>query len=47
VTCARTLEEVLAAADADSADEPPMTQEEADLVAVILAPHLAQEASAA
>jgi hypothetical protein len=34
VTC-RTMEEVLAAADADSEDEPPMSRETADRVAAI------------
>lgn len=36
----RTLAEVLAAADADSAGDPPLSQDQADLVAAILAPHL-------
>lgn len=36
----RTLDEVLAAADADSAGDPPLSQDLADLVAAILAPHL-------
>jgi hypothetical protein len=36
VTC-RTINEVLAAADADSVGEPPMSQAAADRVAVILA----------
>jgi hypothetical protein len=35
----RTLEEVRAAADADSAADPPLTQDQADLVATILAPY--------
>jgi hypothetical protein len=36
VTC-RTIEEVIAAADADSVGEPPMSQAAADQVAAILA----------
>jgi hypothetical protein len=35
----RTLAEVEAAADADSIGEPPLTQEQANRVAAILAPH--------
>lgn len=34
----RTLDEVLAAADADSAGEAPLTQKQADQVAAILLP---------
>lgn len=37
----RTLDEVLAAADADAAGDPPLSQDQADLVAAILAPHQA------
>jgi hypothetical protein len=37
----RTLAEVLAAADRDSLDDPPLSQEQADYVAALLAPHLA------
>jgi hypothetical protein len=39
MTACRTLDDVLAAADADSAGEPPLSQDQADLVAAILAPH--------
>jgi hypothetical protein len=39
MTVCRTLEEVIAAADADSAAVPPLTQAQADQVAAILAPH--------
>ena len=35
----RTLAEVEAAALADAASDPPLSQETADLVAAILAPH--------
>ena len=37
MTTCRTLDEVYAAADADSIGEPPLTQAQADLVAAILA----------
>ncbi len=36
----RTLDEVLAAADADSASVPPLSQAQVNLAAVILAPYL-------
>jgi hypothetical protein len=39
MTTCRTIAEVLAAADADSVGEPPMTQAQADLIAIILAPY--------
>jgi hypothetical protein len=39
MTTCRTLDEVYAAAAADSIGEPPLTQAQADLVAVILAPY--------
>lgn len=39
MTTCRTLDEVLAAAGADSIGEPPLTQDQADLIAAILAPH--------
>jgi hypothetical protein len=39
VTACRTLAEVLAAADADSRDDPPLSQGQADLVAALLAAH--------
>ena len=35
----RTLADVLAAADADSKNDPPLTQDQADLVTALLAPH--------
>ena len=35
----RTLDEVRAAALADAQDDPPLTQDQADLVAAILAPY--------
>jgi hypothetical protein len=38
VTTCRTLDEVYAAAKADAHDDPPLSQEVADLVAAILAP---------
>lgn len=36
----RNLTEVFAAADADSVNDPPLTQAQADRIAAILAPHL-------
>lgn len=39
MTACRNLDDVLAAADADSQDDPPLTQAGADLVAALLAPH--------
>lgn len=36
----RTLDEIYAAADAESVNYPPLTQEQADRIAAILAPHL-------
>ena len=45
MTTCHSLGEVLAAADADSADEPPLTQEQADEIAVILYPARAQTAA--
>lgn len=39
MTTCRSLAEVLAAADADSKADPPLTQAAADLVAAILAPY--------
>jgi hypothetical protein len=39
MTVCRTIAEVLAAADADSRDDPPLSQDQADLVAALLAPH--------
>jgi hypothetical protein len=35
----RTLADVLTAADDDSHTDPPLTQDTADLIAAILAPH--------
>ena len=44
----RTLDEVLAAADADSASIPPCTQAQVNLAAMLLAPYLpAREMQAA
>lgn len=45
MTDCRSLDAVLAAADADSRDDPPLTQDAADHVAALLAPH--QDAVAA
>jgi hypothetical protein len=39
MTACRTVDEVLAAADADSRDVPPLDQDTADLAAALLAPH--------
>jgi hypothetical protein len=39
MTTCRTLDEVIAAAKADAADDQPLTQEQADLAAALLAPH--------
>ncbi len=39
MTTCRTLDEVLAAADAASRDDPPLSQDQADLVAALLAAH--------
>jgi hypothetical protein len=39
MTVCRTIAEVLAAADADSRDDPPLSQDQAGLVAALLAPH--------
>lgn len=43
----RTLAEVLAAADADSRSDPPLSQDLADYVAAVLAPHRTRAARAA
>lgn len=40
MTYCRSLDDVLAAADADSAGDPPLTQEQADNCAALLAPHV-------
>lgn len=42
----RTLADVYAAADADSAGDPPLSQAQADYVAALLAPHVAALAAA-
>ena len=42
MTLCRSLAEVIAAAQADAAADPPLTQEGADQVAAILAPWYAQ-----
>lgn len=42
----RSLADVLAAADADSQADPPLSQATADYVAALLAPHLAALAAA-
>jgi hypothetical protein len=39
MTVCRTIDEVRAAADADSRDDPALSQEQADFIAAILAPH--------
>ena len=46
MTTCHSLDDVLAAADAESEDEPPMSQEAADQVAAILWPVRAQEPAA-
>jgi hypothetical protein len=46
VTTCRTADEVRAAALADAKDDPPLTQDQADLIAAILAPHLARQDAA-
>lgn len=43
----RTLAEVIAAADADSKNDPPLSQDQADYVAAVLAPHRTTAARAA
>jgi hypothetical protein len=45
VTTCRTPEEALAAGQADAETDPPLDQDQADLVAVILAPSQAAEAA--
>jgi hypothetical protein len=47
MTLCRTLDEVLAAADADSRDDPPLSQDQADLIAALLAPYRKDAAPAA
>lgn len=46
MTACRTVEEVRAAALADSRDDPPLTQEQADLIAAILATRKAADEAA-
>jgi len=43
----RSVDEVRAAAVADAKGDPPLTQDQADLVAAIAAPHLAGKDAAA
>jgi hypothetical protein len=45
VTTVRTPEEALAAGQADAETDPPLTQDQADDVAVILAPSQAAQAA--
>ena len=45
MTTCRTPEEALAAGQADADQDPPLDQDQADLVAVILAPSQAAEAA--
>lgn len=40
MTVCRTLDEVKAAGRADGAADPPLSQDTADLVAALLAPHI-------
>jgi hypothetical protein len=47
MTTCRTLDEVYAAAKADAADEPPLDQDTADLIAAILAPTRTHDGDAA
>lgn len=47
MTDCKTLDDVLAAADADSAADPPLTQDAADHVAALLAPHQDRRTDAA
>jgi hypothetical protein len=44
MTWCRTLDDILAAANADSTNDPPLTQVQADLLAAILAPGWAEPA---
>ena len=46
MTTCRSLADVLAAADADSAGDPPLSQDTADLVTALLAPHRTQDDAA-
>jgi hypothetical protein len=46
MTTCRTPEEALAAGQADADQDPPLDQDQADLVAVILAPSQAAEQAA-
>jgi hypothetical protein len=47
MTLCRSAEEVRAAALADAKDDEPLTQDQADLVAAIRAPHIASKGAAA
>jgi hypothetical protein len=47
MTLCRTLAEIIAAADADGAADPPLSQETADEVALILTSYQAQFVAAA
>lgn len=47
MTACRSLDDVLAAADQDSASDPPLDQDKADQVAALLAPHQDGKADAA
>jgi hypothetical protein len=40
MTICRTIADVLAAADADSLSDPPLTQDQVDYAAGMIAPHL-------
>lgn len=46
MTYCRNLDEVLAAADADSENTPPLSQDQADYVAALLAPYTAGQEAA-
>jgi hypothetical protein len=47
VTACRTLDEVRAAARDDAKADAPLTQDQADLIAAIRAPHLTSKGAAA
>jgi hypothetical protein len=47
MTTCRTLDEVYAAARANAANDPPLSQDTADLIAAILAPTRAKDGDAA
>lgn len=46
MTTCRTIAEAFAAGQADAENDPPLTQEQADLIAVILAPQQGGQAAA-